>query len=380
MSCDNVMMVYGTKKSEVSGEFMSAGINASQSVYLDLTRGLAAQAVLIGHAYSMAFPSQFLVIQNLGVEIFLFMSGFLICLSALQRRERVSYGFRMYFEDRFFRIFVPVIPALLLVPVIDMIATMEFSSTSDLRTWIGNLFMLQNHPLLGLVAKVGHIAALDIDSYGSARQLWTVALEWWLYMFFGYVLLCRKNMIALLILGIVPFFSFIRGGAGDPLGPIWFAGVACGFLHYRLGAPSLPRSTATILILALVAAGTGRILFSTYVTNGFHWSAFHFYDLPFSIILMSGLVIGYLACGRVMDHLKKPAKFLADYSYSLYLIHLSVIVCLQQLTFDHSWSFLFMAIVVGNVAGFLFWALFERWHLTIKAAYRRQYAKSFAKV
>ena len=57
----------------------------SQVTFLDLIRGLAAQLVLIGHVTSVSGHELKVTIQDLGVVLFFFLSGFLITTTAMKK-------------------------------------------------------------------------------------------------------------------------------------------------------------------------------------------------------------------------------------------------------------------------------------------------------
>src|SRR3954467_5806816 len=96
-----------------------AELSPAQTVYLDFVRALGAVMVLLGHAAHYFLPGTLLTsegrIQQLGVYIFFFISGFLISLSVLQKLEDRRYGFGDYFIDRFCRIYSAFLPALVFV-------------------------------------------------------------------------------------------------------------------------------------------------------------------------------------------------------------------------------------------------------------------------
>src|SRR5687768_1318327 len=98
-------------------------INKNSSYAIDAVRGVSAQLVLIGHSLSffgfyVAYP-KLPVIQNLGVVIFFILSGFLIISTILRKGD--DYNFKDYFIDRFARIYVAYIPALVFVLLMDRI-------------------------------------------------------------------------------------------------------------------------------------------------------------------------------------------------------------------------------------------------------------------
>jgi peptidoglycan/LPS O-acetylase OafA/YrhL len=95
------------------------------SALLDLIRLSAAQAVCVGHAISFfgvakTFqPPNFPWIQNVAVQVFFVLSGFVIAFTLVERGRDENYGFRQYLADRFARIYSAYVPSLVAIAAID---------------------------------------------------------------------------------------------------------------------------------------------------------------------------------------------------------------------------------------------------------------------
>lgn len=125
----------------------------SNSIFLDLIRGVSAQIVVIGHGLSFfeIFPVlQVPKMQNIAVLIFFLLSGFLITYSTIRKN---NYSFKNYFLDRFTRIYTAFIPAIIFVFLIDTLnkkinpSDYMFDKAFNLMTFLGNIFMLQDFPV-----------------------------------------------------------------------------------------------------------------------------------------------------------------------------------------------------------------------------------------
>lgn len=107
----------------------SAAIISGQgkSWFIDLSRGVASQLVVLGYSLNITIPAYFvnadkignltakpgpLYMQNFGVLVFFFISGLLITSSVLRKTERGAFNAADYFADRFARIFTPLVPVL----------------------------------------------------------------------------------------------------------------------------------------------------------------------------------------------------------------------------------------------------------------------------
>jgi len=353
-------------------------INSDSSFILDAIRGISAQMVLFGHVLSIygfySKGSKIPVIQNLGVLIFFILSGLLIINSILNKHA--EYRFKEYFIDRFSRIYIAFVPALIFVWVIDSIfsnlASIElFESQRSLTGFLGNLLMFQNHPL-NLFSSYG------IQPFGTGRPFWTVAVEWWIYMFVGFVLiyLKRKNLFTfknILLLGfllIVPMFNII--GRGNGLMISWlFGGFLVILTSIDLKNTLKSYSLYFILLVCVICWGL-----RTYGTNSLNQ-----YDLGISFFVTIGILsLSKLAAAnswssKINKYVKGFFLTIANYSYSLYLIHYTIVVVLFEVLPKHySVSIrIFIIVFVSNLLAWGFYYLTERHTNTFKRMLKRKF-------
>ena len=218
--------------------------------------------VCVGHGISFFMPawrpSELPLMQNVGVLIFFVLSGTLITFTLIERSKDPSYGFGTFFLERFARIYSGLIPALLFVVVLDGIVIYGFRENAaapyyTAKTLIANLFMLEAYR--GILSNY-----LRWSAFGSASPLWTLAIEWHIYMFVGAVFFIwarpqqRLLMIAIAILFCQVPLHFFAGafqddGVGKGLFSLWLAG-ACVLLALR----TLQLPYWSSLFLALSAA------------------------------------------------------------------------------------------------------------------------------
>lgn len=260
-------------------------IGPNESISLDLIRALSAQLVLFGHCLSFLSPHSLIgtkiPVQSLGVVIFFILSGYLIFTVS-----RKYSDFKSFFIDRFSRIYVTFIPCLMIIAGLDFLTSKlpgyQYADTYDVVTFVGNVVMLQDYPIGSVLERVG--LHWGVTSFASGRPLWTLAVEWWLYMFFGWLsfrVVMRsdfsfRSIFVLMLLSIVPVAhaTFARG---EGLTLFWLlgAGIAAFCLH-------LPRMTAH-LWAALCAF---FILLATVRYGHVH---FNFYDMQGAIFVASAL-------------------------------------------------------------------------------------------
>lgn len=359
----------------------------AQTSMLDSLRAGAAQIVLIGHIYSMVLrPERTLGIGDLGVVVFFVLSGFLIGYTTLKRFNRDDYDLRRYLADRFSRIFVPYLPALVLILFIDSAVfawtdTRTYIEHYTLQDFVASLLMLQQHPAGLFFDEILGASSLKLSTFSSARPLWTVAVEWWLYLSFGLLVFRARQIVSsrrwqLLFAACasVPLFNAIAGtGAGLSL--VWFVMCGLAWVYWR-GRERIDAAVAAImnsvgpvrgflraapfLLLLLIVA---RLLWTGFLETRQPFERLLFYDFNlYGLIMMLCVVLFLLKGTRMEGERNRTVRFIADYSYSLYLIHYSVIFMLHAFGLKSGSDVLdlLMYLVVCNIAAIAFWYVFER--------------------
>ncbi|WP_164662033.1 acyltransferase [Tropicibacter sp. Alg240-R139] len=323
-------------------------ISSEGKYTLDLMRALAAQMVLLGHIFGILGSSAALRdIAAVPVVVFFVLSGYLITHSAENLRHRGA-GFRAFFISRFSRIFPPYLLCLCLIALVDVtivrtgvFGAYEFAPQVTLKEFLGNIFMLQVRPVVG---SVGRALLWEVNQFGSARPFWTISFEWWLYMSFGIVFFFRHQLgrpwilLALGICGAVPALNILSENEfSSGLTWVWLAGAGLYYLNRRWNPGWM--SARTLLIMAGMFA---MYVLVDYAANIKKFSMVDVYDLSFMVLLVLpvALMIIYSQWfpGRARRWVVAPrvVSFLASYSYSLYLIHFTVIVVVSQIMPDAS--------------------------------------------
>jgi len=305
-----------------------AKLTTNNSIILDLIRGLSAQIVVVGHLLAMMNLQKHPkvpIIQNLGVLVFFVLSGFLITYSLSNKNE--SYTFKEFLIDRFSRIYIAFIPALVFVFVMDRMFSdlpeiNAYSSESPFIDFVGNIVMLQNHPLVSAVSN-------SLPPFGSGRPFWTVAVEWWIYVYVGFIwLFLRKNqratastIVIFSFLSIVPIYNLI--GRGDGLTIAWiFGAFLCWFRNRQ---PKLFTTPAGLyLVLFFCAIGWALRSFGTNSSDQYDIGLAFIITVSIYCLLELSDFKSFVM--KIIMQAKKAVQIFADFSYSLYLIHYTVII------------------------------------------------------
>lgn len=335
------------------------------SIVLNLIRGLSAQLVLIGHLLSLYDvygnePGD-VVVQNFGVTIFFLLSGFLICYSVASKNA--AYGFRDFFIDRFSRIYIAYLPALLLILGIDLIGSALFQQYpyqehTTLKHFLANVFMLQDFAFLKHANQIWDLPWLFVSSFGTGRPLWTVGIEWWTYLLFGAVLYLKLNartLLFFLFLSIVPLYSVISGS--NALVLVWLMGALI-FVVLKYFQEITLNHKALLLI------------FSVLMVARLHTVDYYMYDVVFSFLLGAILYVLLSMLQKKRIENKSHIFFamlsekLASFSFSLYLLHYTLNIFFLQLKLNIDiWAQILICFFLSNMIAYSFASLTEfRYH------------------
>jgi peptidoglycan/LPS O-acetylase OafA/YrhL len=295
-------------------------IPAHVSAFLNRVRWVAALLVVLGHVRvhvleasaqfsSDAWMSKLLVFfSGFGrgaVIIFFVISGYLVGGSLLSRSLQ-SNTFKRYAVDRLTRLYVVLVPTLLLTWLLaywQCHAGMQcFSKDTDwsLSTLFGNLMFQQG---------------IRFENWGGNYPLWSLANEFLYYLAFPIILIAckvrwRYRWPALVMLVLV---LLIMGGQVVALFPIWLMGVAARYCW----PITVPRYLA--IILMIVTLGLKRL----YPGSAFEVLQDHAIGISFFLWLCA------------LDKQENPIlpasifnrfdKWAADWSFTLYAAHVPIL-------------------------------------------------------
>lgn len=309
--------------------------HTSTSVHLDAIRGLAAILVLMMHTrafffvgYKDALSHNFLVrcfyffdgFGHPAVMVFFVLSGFLISSSVFRALESNRWSWGWYAQNRLTRLYVVLLPALVLGAFWDLLGMRLFglhgvygasatyfnavpeavNRTATPVIWLGNLFYLQT---------------ILVPPFGSNNPLWSLSFEFWYYVLFPLCLFAVTKAQPLRMRGLCAVAAILIAaliGKGILLNFfIWLMGTFLCFL------PSLHRSLRRLLFpLAAVLLGAAllverrQMLHDGMQADFFMAAAFTF----FLYVIMNSE-------SRVPVLYERLARFFSGISYTLYLVH-----------------------------------------------------------
>lgn len=344
--------------------------------WLDLARGLAALVVLINHLRVMLFlpfsqaegdisAMALYFIADYGHEavmIFFVLSGFFIIRSVIESTEQGRWSKRNYGIDRLSRLWTVLIPALLLTLFYDSVGTALFPESAGYTGSIPNLPDTDPTHKTSWGIGVGNLFFLQdiyVSTFGSNEPLWSLSYEFWYYILFPLIFLAgQKQLTPLKRISFIFLAFFITIFIQSHVAvyfAIWLLG---GGSYYLVRFTTLGQKTEYLIgslsLFVLILLGIRLHL---------TWLLFN----DFTLGLAFCLLIPALVNVRMPAFWQRPATFLADISYTLYVSHFPLLIFLtswlvpERLPWNvFSISMFILLFIVAIIHARLLWFLFER--------------------
>jgi len=306
-------------------------MSRSASVHLDALRGAAALVVFAAHTRVLFFGGAASVVRNgpiraggwvlpnylalsLGhqaVIVFFVLSGLLVGGSVLRQFAGGAFNWVDYLSARLTRLWVPLLPLLVIGGLLDLAAIHFFpgASTGYAARRLGAEIFFGN---------VGFLQGIAVPYLGFNVPLWSLAFEWWFYVAFPLLLIAGRLQAKSVGAGVILAALYIM------VGPV----IAFYFVLWCLGAAVaiLPRRKLPAFVLPIAA---GAFVVLNLVVRKLHL---------FPLAGDATLAAGAAGLCYVILHSAAPAgrlyttaaRFLARVSYTLYLAHFPIIFLLAQ--------------------------------------------------
>ena len=323
----------------------------------------ASPGVIVGY---LTFP---LVWGSIGVPIFFVISGYCIHRGQAFARARngvFQLGLTNFYLRRFFRIYPVLFAALLLTLGCDWISSHYYPHSyklgdTDTRIFIVNLLSLQG---------------ISGPFYGSNLPLWTLSIEVQFYLLYPLLLTAMAwlgnsgTFFVLAFMNVASYFVLERRGyqlfssyyISWYLGALVAEAEARNFLYDRLSSTAL-RSALYGLSIATLSAGCILLFVFNYV-------AFQVWAFSFATFLFVVLAFRRGSRGKV-------AKFfqsLGVFSFSLYIIHMPVVVLVHSIFYNSANQAsivpFFVILLAAIGCAFVFSVIFERPALALSQTFR----------
>lgn len=321
--------------------------------FLDLARGLAAITVFASHLRVPLFrgypalPSEQQVwwvqlwyfVTGFGFEavvVFFVLSGYLVAGFGAGRLKAGTFRPTDYFIDRFSRLYVVLIPALVLTVLFDALGdrftTTGFWSAANpvVLEKFQNSFIAADTPAIFLCNAV-MLQSFACPVLGSNIPLWTLSFEFWFYICFGIFALSVLYPAGRWLGAIFLMSALALLGYGFILMlTVWLMGLAAFLVRPRprLAAPILSLGCFLAVLVVSRFVGTGKPV------AGVQDLVIIALGLSFTWVLLSFREKSPTWLARI----QWPAANLAGYSYSLYIIHFPTMLLVIGLLDTLGWS------------------------------------------
>lgn len=354
-------------------------ITRALSYRLDALRALAAFLVVAGHVTAAVFPQSpkdgatalFVAATGLGhhaVVIFFVLSGFLVGRKAIEAFVLGRSSGLPYAIDRITRIYVVLLPALIVGAALDSSLLYFLGGAADdccryvagrltVANFIGNLLGLQT---------------VAVEVFGSNGPLWSMANEIWYYLLFPLALVAwfgesRWARITAAVIGMACISQLPLGLL--KYGLLWLVGAAaCAPTTNRLAPPFV----GWLLLAACLATASSRYL---------SIPGIGFAHVAVTAVVVGLLINSYAHSPHIPNwSLSAIAKRLSDSSYSLYLFHFPFLMFLTHgplrtsptgVLDAHSLAiWLALLVTLYSYSYAMYWLTERHYHAVRKTTYR----------
>ena len=306
----------------------------SKLIWFDFFRGLAAFLVLISHVRNLLFEDYvpngnplaqfFYFITGFGHEaviLFFVLSGFFIIGSIHESVQRQQWSIRNYIINRLTRLWIVLLPSLLLTLCWDHLGLMLYS---DAYTYAGTLINISpESPVLhlGITNFAGNLFFLQtilVTTFGSNGALWSLSNEFWYYVLFPilYFFFTKKqtNLKRMLLFFLFTSILLFVGKTISIYFMVWLLGGISYLLvsHKHLVLRSSRYPLYFFILLFMIDLVLIRSKKLDFVCN------------DFSLGIIFCMLLWFISTYSIKRlAFQKMILFFSNISYSLYLTHLS---------------------------------------------------------
>lgn len=263
------------------------------------------------------------------VLLFFVLSGFVIHLryskNICKYGNETKFDWLPYLKRRARRILPPLFFALLITFLLDSIGRYWGFSIYSGHTFSENINqnITHDYSIPTLIGNILFVMKFYVPIFGSNGPLWSLAYEWWFYLLYPIFFLITKRslyiatalLIACLLLAMFNYFPILLFNKVFGLMLCWWlGGLLADVYTQRIRIPYLLLSLPALLLFPLILGYCNNIRFELI---SLLWA-----------LAFTGTFSFLFFCQEKGIKLKalESLKWLGDLSYSLYVIHMPIIV------------------------------------------------------
>lgn len=301
-----------------------------QSVVMSLLRGAAALEVAAAHLRAQIYPG-FSLVENPGalfkalafftgfaqqaVIVFFLLSGWLVGGSLLNKIGQAN-ALKHYAIDRVTRLWMVLVPTFLLVLVFA-------AASAKVDTSVFSASLANEYSLAAFLGGLVGLQNLLVQPFGGNFPLWSLSNETWYYILFPLIVVAtsstsnRSRLLALSAAGIIAYFLTL------PIllyFSIWLMGAACSRIKIKTGTAMRCVFLGVFVALSVFFRLRGS-------NNDLGWRSLP-QDVIFSIALLlflTSIQFKWTTETATLTALRRLGKVFADFSFTLYVIHIPLI-------------------------------------------------------
>lgn len=330
----------------------TTGPSEHASLWLDALRGFAAFGVFTSHWRDCLFRdypqlhyrdpliAAAYFITGLGHEwvvVFFVLSGYLVGGSLLRQLLQQRWSWRHYAFDRLTRLYVVLIPALLLGGLIDLVGLHFFGSSSTYTAHHGMRLMTAapTHQLTlrVLAGNYMFLQGIAVPVFGTNGPLWSLSYEFWYYVAFPLLAFAfwkdspaaRRLLSFTWLLAVLIFIGWKMAC----MGTIWLMGVA---IYWLRPTPQLNKAQRLFGLSCASAITIGCLAWCKHTH-----SMLADYVLGMTILFLVYAVLSWATVSPV-GWCRRVLQYSAKSSYTLYLLHLPLLLLLTAWIDQPRWE------------------------------------------
>lgn len=289
------------------------------------------------------------------VIIFFVLSGYWVGGSSLWGIKNETFSWKIFLTNRLVRLWIVLIPALLLTAGLDSFGMHFFGEMSTYRgdsNYQGVAITSPNNSPGAFLGTLFFLGAIRTQTFGTDVALWSISYEFWMYILGSIILVGIYRSLKFKIFAFVLILIFVAalGSAVLTYLPIWFLGVLVARYKSKVESFTLRMGSNALRATRLL---TFCLLFSAAVffrgMNTFPLYATEILTAIFAALFI-GTITNFVPNNNYPGQTATRISVLSEFSFTMYAIHVPVLVLLA--------SFLGVSISARWEPNFLNWMFF----------------------